>query len=147
MTYEPFGYQKGKGDHRVWCFDIQETALFGNQIDGVYQSKGRSLQSKDCKQLPDYLRVVDEFLTRRNIYNRIKKLMKSKRSHHKEVEAICTAITEITQYDEQQCEIRHKDYWDFDVHTLKMKKTFKIYLNARRRNHLDTSIICKAARE
>ena len=147
VTYEPFGYRKGKGDHRGWYFDIRETALFGNQIDGVYQSKGRSLQSKDCKQLPDYLRAVDEFLTRRNVYNRIKKLMKSKRSHHKEAEAIDAEITEATQYGEQQCEIRHKDYWDFDVHTLKMKKNFWSYLIARRKKHLDTSVICTAARE
>ena len=68
VTYEPFGYQKGKGDHRGWYFDIQETALSGNQIDGVYQSKGRSLQSKDCKQLPNYLRAVDQYLTEHYIY-------------------------------------------------------------------------------
>ena len=49
VTYEPVGYRKGKGDHRGWYFDIRETALFGNQIDGVYQSKGRSLQSKVVK--------------------------------------------------------------------------------------------------
>ena len=30
VTYEPFGYRKGKGDHRGWYFDIRETALFGN---------------------------------------------------------------------------------------------------------------------
>ena len=30
VTYEPFGYRKGKVDHRGWYFDIQETALFGN---------------------------------------------------------------------------------------------------------------------
>ena len=64
MTHEPFEYRKGKGDHRGWYFDIQENGLFWNQIDGVYQSKGQSLQSKDCKQLPDYLRAVDKFLTK-----------------------------------------------------------------------------------
>ena len=40
-----------------------------------------------------------------------------------------------------------RDYWDFDVHTLKMKKTFWSYLIARRKRHLDTTIICTAARE
>ena len=69
VTYEPVGYRKGKGDHRGWYFDIRETALFGNQIDGVYQSKGRSLQSKDCKQLPYYLRAVDKYLIEHNVYN------------------------------------------------------------------------------
>ena len=62
VTYEPFRYQKGKGDHRGWNFDIRETDLFGNQIDGVYQSKGRSFYSKNSKQLPDYLKVVDKCL-------------------------------------------------------------------------------------
>ena len=73
--------------------------------------------------------------------------MKSKRSHHKEAEAIDAEITEATQYGEQQCEIRHTDYRDFDVHTLKMKKNFWSYLIARRKKHLDTSIICTATRE
>ena len=36
VTYEPFEYRKGKGEHRGWYFDLQETALFGNQINGVY---------------------------------------------------------------------------------------------------------------
>ena len=73
--------------------------------------------------------------------------MKSKRSYHKEVEAIDQHITEATQYDEQQCGIRHNDYFDFDVHTLKIKKAFWCYLVARRKHHLDTTIICVAARE
>ena len=101
MTYEPFRYRKGKEDHRGRYFDIQKTALFGNQIDGVYQSKERSLHSKDCKILPDYLRVVNKFLTKRNVYNRIKKLMKLKKSYHKEAEAIDAAIVEATQYGEE----------------------------------------------
>ena len=50
--------------------------------------------------------------------------MKSKGRNHKEAEAIDKNITEVTQCNEQQCEIRHKDYCDFDVHTLKMKKVF-----------------------
>ena len=83
VTYKPFGYRKGKGDHQGWHLDIRETDLFGNQIDGVYQSKGRSLQSKDCKQLPDYLRAVEKYLIKHNVYNRIKKLMKSKRKNTK----------------------------------------------------------------
>ena len=37
VTYEPIGYRKSKGDHRGWYFDIRETTLFGNQIDGVYE--------------------------------------------------------------------------------------------------------------
>ena len=147
VTYEPFGYRTGKGDDRGWYFGIRESSLFGNQINEVYKSNGRSLQSKDCKQLPKYLRAVDDFLTRRNVYNRIKKLMKLKRSHHKEAEVIDAEITEATQYGAQHYEIRHKDYLDFNVHTLKMKKNFWSYLIARRKNHLDTSVICTAARE
>ena len=73
--------------------------------------------------------------------------MKSKRSHHKEAEAIDAAITEATQYGEQQCIKRHKDYWDFDVHTLKMKKKIWSYLITRRKRHLNTNVICTAARE
>ena len=64
VMYEPFEYQK-KVDQRGWYFDIRETALFVNQIDGVYQSKGRSLLSKDCKQLQDYLRVLDEYMKKK----------------------------------------------------------------------------------
>ena len=75
VTYEPFGYRKGKGDHRGWYFNIRETALFGNQIDGVYQSKGRSLYSKDSKQVPVYLRAVDKYLREHRIYQRLAKLM------------------------------------------------------------------------
>ena len=59
---------------------------------------GRRLDSKDCKQLPKYLRVVDRNLTKKNIYNRIVKLMKSKRGHHREAEAIDADITVATQY-------------------------------------------------
>ena len=111
----------------------------------MYKSNGRSLESKDSKQLPKYLRAVDGYLVKHNVYNRIRKLMKSKRSHHKTAEAIDVDITRATQYGEQQCEKRHKDYWDFDVHTLKMNKNFWAILIARRRKHLDTSIICAAA--
>ena len=121
--------------------------MFGNQIDGVYKSNGRSLQSKDCKQLPKYLRTVDKYLTKHKVYNRIKKLMKSRRTNHKEAEAIDKDITRATQYGKQQCELRHKDYWDFDVHILKMKKNFWSYLITSREKHLDTSIICTPARE
>ena len=110
VTYKPFGYRKGKGDHRGWYLDIQETDLFGNQIDGVYQSKGQSLQSKDCKQLPNYLRTISQYLTEHYIYQQIKKLMKSRTPHHAEAEEIDQEITRVTQYGEQQCEIRHKDY-------------------------------------
>ena len=73
--------------------------------------------------------------------------MKSKRKNHKEAEAIDEAITQATQYGEQQYEIQHKDYWDFDVHTLKMKKAFWNYLIARRKLHLDTTVNYTAARE
>ena len=141
VAYEPFGYRKGKGDHRGWYFDIRETALFGNQIDGMYQSKGRSLYSKDSKQVPVYLRAVDRNLTKNNIYQRIAKLMKSKKLNHREAEEIDQEITRATEYGEQQCEKRHKDFWDFDVHTLKMKKAFWCYLLARRKHHLDTIVI------
>ena len=71
--------------------------------------------------------------------------MKSKRSHHKVAEAIDEDITRATQYGEQQCEIRHKDYWDFDIHTLKMNKNFWAILISRRKKHLDTSVLCAAA--
>ena len=59
LTCESFGYQKGKADHRGWYLDILDTDLFGNEIDGVYQTKGRSLRSKDSKQIPVYLKSVD----------------------------------------------------------------------------------------
>ena len=122
VIYEPFGYRKGNGYHRGWYFDIRKNALFGNQIDGVYKSNGRSLDSKDCKKLPKYLRAVGKYLTKYKVYNRIEKLMKSKKKRNqKAAEAINEDITRATQYGEQQCEIRNKDYWDFDVHTFKMK--------------------------
>ena len=35
VTYEPFGYRKGKGDHREWYFHIRETDLFRKEIDEV----------------------------------------------------------------------------------------------------------------
>ena len=105
MTYEPVRYRKDKGDHCGWYFDIRERRMFGNQIGKVYQSEGRSLHSKDSKQLPVYLRAVDKLLTKRNV--RIAKLMKSKKKrkeNHKEAEAIYTTITEATEYWEQQWE-------------------------------------------
>ena len=115
VTYEPFGYRKGKGDHRGWYFDIRETRMFGNQIEGVYQSKGRSLHSKDSKQVPVYLRVVDKYLREHGIYQRIEKLMKAKRrSHHEEAEAIDKIITQSTEYGKQQCE---KGTWTFGTST------------------------------
>ena len=84
--------------------------MFGNQIEKVYQSDGRNLHSKDSKQLPSYLQAVDKVLTERNVYQRIAKLMKSKKTrNHKEAEAINTDITAATQYGEQQCEKRHMD--------------------------------------
>ena len=67
--------------------------------------------------------------------------MKSKRKHHKEAESIDEVITQATHYGKQQYEIRHKDYLDFNVHILKMKKIFWRYLIARRRNPLDTFVI------
>ena len=35
--------------------------------------------------------------------------------------------------------------WYPDVHTLKMKKVFWCYLIARRKGHLDSTVICVAA--
>ena len=96
VTCEPFGYRKGKGDHRGYYFDIRKTKLFGNEIDRVYQSKVRNLHSKDSKQLLDYLRAVNKHFTKNRIYRRITKLMKSKEKNHKEVEAIDEAITQTT---------------------------------------------------
>ena len=73
--------------------------------------------------------------------------MKSKKRNHKEAEVIDEDITRATQYGEQQCEKRQKDFLDFDVHTLKIKKAFWCYLIARRKRHLDTTIICAVASE
>ena len=73
--------------------------------------------------------------------------MKSRRPCHAKAEDIDQEITRATQYGEQQCEIRHKDYQDFDVHTLKMKKAFWCYLISGRKRHLDTTGICAEARE
>ena len=39
------------------------------------------------------------------------------------------------------------DFWDFDIHTIKMKLGFWCHLRARRKRHLDTTIICKAAQK
>ena len=39
------------------------------------------------------------------------------------------------------------DFWDFEVHTLKMTKAFWCYLLKRRKVHLDTTVICTAAKE
>ena len=147
VIYEPFGYQKGKGDHWEWYFDIQETDLFENQINGVYQSKSWSLYSKDSKQLPDYLRVVNKHLREHHIYQQIAKLMMSRRHPHEEAEEINQEITRAIQYGEQQCKNRHKDFWDSDVHILKMKKAFWCYLIVRKKHHLDTTVICAAAWE
>ena len=74
--------------------------------------------------------------------------MKSKKKrNHKEAEAIDKDITEATEYGEQQCEKRHMDFWDFEVHTLKMTKACWCYLLKRRKLHLDTTVICTAAKE
>ena len=102
VTYEPFGYRKGKGDHRGWYFDVRERRMFGNQIGKVYQLEGRSLYNKDSKQLPVYLQAVDKHLRENRVYQQIKKLMKSKKRNHKEAQAIVEAITRATEYGEQQ---------------------------------------------
>ena len=39
------------------------------------------------------------------------------------------------------------DFWDFEVHTLKMTKACWCYLLKRRKLHLDTTVICTAAKE
>ena len=36
--------------------------------------------------------------------------MKSKERYHKEAESIDKIVTQETQYDEQQCDKRHKDF-------------------------------------
>ena len=74
------------------------------------------------------------------------KSKKKRRENHKEVERIDTDITEATEYWEQQCEKRHMDFWDFEVHTLKMKKALWGYLLKRRKLHLDTTVICTAVK-
>ena len=73
--------------------------------------------------------------------------MKSKKKrNHREAEAIDKDITEATEYGEQQCVKRHMNFWDFEVHTLKMKKALWCYLLKRRKLHLDTTVICTAAK-
>ena len=73
--------------------------------------------------------------------------MKSKRrSNHKEAEEIDEAVTQATEYGEHQYEKRHMDFWDFEVHTLKMKRALCRYLLKRRKRHLDTTVICAAAK-
>ena len=42
---------------------------------------------------------------------------------------------------------RHMNFWDFDVHTLKMKKAFWGYLIARKKRHLNMTVICAVARK
>ena len=74
--------------------------MFGNQIGKVYQSEGRSLYSKDSKQLPLYLRAVDKYLQEHHIYQQIAKLMKSRRPCHTEAEEIDQEITRATEYGE-----------------------------------------------
>ena len=101
VTYELFEYRKGKGDHRGWYFDIRETYLFGNRIDGVYKSNKRSLDSKNSKNIPKYLRAVNEYLIKHHVYKKTKNLLKSKRSHHKVAEVIDEDVTKATQYVEQ----------------------------------------------
>ena len=34
------------------------------------------------------------------------------------------------------------DFWDFDIHTTKMNKTFWCNLLARRKQHMNTTVIC-----
>ena len=38
------------------------------------------------------------------------------------------------------------DFWDFEVHTLKMKRALWRYLLKRRKRHLDTTVIYTAAK-
>ena len=39
------------------------------------------------------------------------------------------------------------NFWDFEIHTIKMKLEFWCHLKARRKRHLDTIVICKAAQK
>ena len=71
--------------------------------------------------------------------------MKSKRRNHKGAEAIDVDNTEATRYGEHHVEIRHKNNWYSNVHTLKMNKNFWAILLSTRKKHLDTLILCAAA--
>ena len=119
--------------------DILETPLFGNKIDRVYQTKERNLHSKDIKQTPVYLRAIHKYLVENNIYRRIANLIKSKKRNHSEAKVIDAEITRATQYREQKCKKRHIDFWDFDIHTIKMKSVFWCYLLAKKKRYLDTT--------
>ena len=39
------------------------------------------------------------------------------------------------------------DFWDFDIHTIKMKLEFWYHLWARQKHHLDTTVVCESARK
>ena len=39
------------------------------------------------------------------------------------------------------------DFWDFGIHTIKIKLGFWCHLEARRKRHLDTTVIFKAAQK
>ena len=144
-TYEPFGFRKGMGDHRGSFYDILEKDLFGNDIDNIYRQNGRSLHSKDCKQVPSYLKTVHKHLVDNNIYKRITKLMKSDIPNNEEAEKIDREITRGTKAGEKKCETRHNDYWDNDIHTTKMKLAYWSYLIRRRQRHLSTTALCSSA--
>ena len=74
--------------------------------------------------------------------------MKSKQGHHKEAEVIDEGVTRATQYDKKkQCEKTAHRFLVFRCSHNKDKKEFWCYLIARRKPHLNTTVICVAVRK
>lgn len=67
IMYKPFMYHL-KGDHCAFYFDINEDILFKNRSDPPFRPDGRSISSKDCRNVTKYLEAVYSHLFKNNVF-------------------------------------------------------------------------------
>merc|ERR1711884_74382 len=118
IVYEPFLYRL-KGDHRAFYFNISEEVLFQNKSDPPFRVDNRGISSKDFKNVTKYLEVVNEHLLAMNVYDRMRKLMKSDEPNFLELERIDRDITMTCAHGENCCRKRCLEYCSVDLHVAK----------------------------
>jgi len=141
FVYEPFLYRL-KGDHRAFYFDISEKTLFGDIKEPAFDPAGRSFSSKDRKATTKYLTAVDKHLKANNVLKRIRKLLTSDESDHREAEKLDREMTQACTHGEKQCRRRRLDYWSIEIHETKRNLSIWCQFRARRKKpHLKSTAL------
>lgn len=132
IVYEPFLYRL-KGDHRAFYFDINEEVLFQNKMDPPFRVDGRGISSKDCKNVTRYLEAVNKHLLENNVFERMRRLMRSDKPNFLELERIDRDITQACAHGENCCRKRRLAYWSVDLHVAKRDLSITVCDSARMR--------------